>query len=153
MVPDDAGSVREISRVLAPGGLLALSAPAFDAFAGAHDVAVGTLRRYTRGGLESLLKDAGLAVTRTTYANFFLAGPIWILRKVTGAGARGRPREDVRSDFGMAPSSFEEIFFFLLSLEARLIAARARLPFGVTAFALAEKPRQGADAGTSAAGK
>ena len=151
MVPDDARAAREIARVLAPGGAFALSAPAFDALAGAHDVAVGALRRYTTGGLERLLKGAGLAVLRTSYANFFLAGPIGFLRKVTGAKARGVPREDVRSDFGLAPRPFEEIFFFLLSLEARVLALRGRLPFGVSALVLAEKPRQGT--GTSEAGK
>src|SRR5512140_2105371 len=92
MVPDDARAAREIARVLVPGGTLGLSVPAFDAFGGAHDLAVGALRRYTAGGLERLVKDAGLAVVRSTYANFFLAGPIWILRILTGAVARGRPR-------------------------------------------------------------
>jgi SAM-dependent methyltransferase len=152
MVPDDARAAREIARVLGPGGTFALSAPAFDTLAGAHDVAVGALRRYTAGRLEKLLKDAGLAVVRTTYVNFFLAGPIWILRKVTGAKARGRPREEVRSDFGLAPEPLEEVLFLLLSFESWLIA-RLRLPFGVTALVLGEKPRQGAGAGTSAAGK
>jgi SAM-dependent methyltransferase len=150
MVPDDARAAREISRVLEPGGILGLSTPAFGALAGAHDVAVGGLRRYTAGRLERLLKDAGLTVFRATYANFFLAGPIWFLRKVTGARARGRPREDVRSDFGLAPKPLEGILILLLSLEAWLIA-RAPLPFGVTALVLAEKPAQGG--GTSTAGK
>ncbi len=153
MVPDDARAAREIARVLAPGAALAVSAPALDALAGAHDVAVGALRRYRAGDLERLMGDAGLAVIRTTYANFLLAGPIWILRKVTGARARSRLREEVSSDFGLVPKPFEEIFFFLLALEARLIAARVRLPFGVTVLALAEKPRQGAGAAMSEAGK
>jgi len=153
MVPDDARAVREIARVLAPGGTLALSAPAFDALAGAHDVAVGALRRYTEQSLRILLRNAGLSARRTSYANFFLAAPIWFLRKVTGAKARGRPREEVSSDFGLAPRPFEEIFFFLLSLEARLIDARARLPFGVTVFVLAQKPGPGTKTGTSAAAK
>ena len=47
MVPDEGRAVREIARVLAPGGRLVLSSPAFDALSGAHDVAVGGLRRYT----------------------------------------------------------------------------------------------------------
>jgi SAM-dependent methyltransferase len=151
MVPDDARAAREIARVLAPGGALALSAPAFDAFAGAHDVAVGSLRRYTAAGLESLLWNAGLKVRRASYANFLLAGPIWFLRKMTGAMARGRPREEASSDFGLAPKPFEEIFFLCLSFEARVLAAGGRLPFGVSALVLAEKPAQGA--GTSTAGK
>jgi SAM-dependent methyltransferase len=153
MVPDDARAVRETARVLAPGGTFALSAPAFDALAGAHDVAVGALRRYTAPGLKRLLGEEGLVVRRTSYANFFLSAPIWFLRKVTGAKASGRPREEVRSDFGLAPKPFEEVFFFLLSLEARILGLRGRLPFGVSALVLTEKPGQGAGAGTIAAGK
>jgi len=142
MVPDDQAAAREIARVLAPGGALALSAPAFDALAGAHDVAVGALRRYTAPGLKRRLEEAGFEIRRTTYANFFLAVPIWFLRKVTGAMARGRPSTEVTSEFPLSPKPFEEFFFFLLSLEARLVT-RVRLPFGATAFVLAEKPVQG----------
>ena len=142
MVPREEAAARELARVLEVGGTLVISSPAFRALSGAHDRAVGGLRRHTAGGLERLVKDVGLAVVRTTYANFFLAGPIWILRKVTQAMARGRPREEVSSDFGLAPGPFEEIFFFLLSLEARIVR-RGRLPFGTTVLVLAEKPAQG----------
>jgi SAM-dependent methyltransferase len=148
VVPDEARAAHEIARVLAPGGLFALSSPAFDALAGAHDRAVGGLRRHTAARLAALLNGAGLGVVRTSYANFFLAGPIWILRKATGALSRRQASEDVGSDFGLAPAAFDGILFFLLSLEAWIVA-RASLPFGVTIFALAEKPGQG----TSTAGK
>jgi SAM-dependent methyltransferase len=151
MVPDDARAAGEIVRVLAPGGPLVLSAPALDAFAGAHDRAVGGLRRYTARQLENLLENAGLAVRRTTYANFFLAPPIWLLRKVTGFLSRRQTREEVESDFALSPSPFEGIFFFFLSWEARIVR-QGRLPFGVSVFALAGKPGQGAG-GTSVAGK
>ncbi len=142
MVPRQEAALREIARALEEGGTLAISSPAFVALAGAHDVAVSALRRYTAKGLEKLLKDAGLSVIRTSYANLFLAGPIWILRKVTRAKARGRPSTEVASEFPLSPKPFEEIFFFLLSFEARLVA-RVRLPFGSTVFVLAEKPVQG----------
>ena len=143
MVADEKAAVEEVARVLAPGGTCVLSSPAFRALAGAHDRAVGGLRRHTAPGLAALLGEAGLSVTRTTYANFFLAGPIWMLRKATGALSRRRPSEDVSSDFGLAPAPFEEILFSFLSLEARIIA-RARLPFGVSVFVAATKPGQGA---------
>ena len=142
MVPDDGAAARELARVLDSGGTLAISAPAFDALAGAHDRAVGGLRRYTAPGLKRRLEEAGLGVRRTTYANFFLAVPIWFLRKVTGAMARGRPSTEVVSEFSLSPKLFEEIFFFLLSFEARIIS-RARLPFGSTVLVLSEKPVQG----------
>lgn len=142
IVPREEAAARELARVLELGGALVLSSPAFRMLSGAHDRAVGGLRRHTAPELKRRLEEAGLEVRRTTYANFFLAVPIWFLRKVTGAMARGRPREDARSDFGIAPSSFKEIFFYLLSLEARVVA-RGRLPFGVTVLVLAEKPAQG----------
>jgi SAM-dependent methyltransferase len=139
MVADDRAAASEIARVLAPGATLVLSSPAFRAFAGAHDRAVGGLRRYTAPGLEALLSGAGFRVARTTYANFFLAPAIWIVRLVTGAASRRRPAGEAASEFGLSPSPFEEIFFLLLSLEARIVA-RARLPFGTSVFALAAKP-------------
>ena len=146
MVKDDARAARELARVLAPGGVLVVSSPAFEALRGAHDVAVGGLRRYRTRDLENLLEKAGLRLLFATYANFFLAVPIFLLRTVTGALARGRPREDVESEFALAQGPFEGILFSLLSLEARLVGRGARLPFGVSAFALAEKPAQGTSA-------
>lgn len=143
MVPDERKAAGEIARVLSPGGILVLSSPAFRALAGAHDRAVGGLRRHTAPDLAALLGEAGLRVARTTYANFFLAGPIWVLRKVTGALSRRRASGEVSSEFALSPAPFEEILFSLLSLEARIVA-RSRLPFGVSVFVSARKPGRGA---------
>jgi SAM-dependent methyltransferase len=142
MVPDEKSAVEEIARVLAPGGTVVLSSPAFRALAGAHDRAVGGLRRYTAPGLEFLCEGAGLRISRSTYANFFLAGPIWVLRKATRALWRRRPSEDVSSDFGLAPSPLGGILFSFLSFEARIVA-HGRLPFGVSVFVAAARPDQG----------
>jgi SAM-dependent methyltransferase len=142
MVPREQAAARELGRVLEVGGSLVISSPAFRALTGAHDRAVGGLRRYTAPELERLLAGAGLRVSRSTYANFFLSGPIWVIRKVTWALSRRRPTEAVSSEFALSPEPFSGVFFFLLLLEARILA-RARLPFGTTAFVLAEKPVQG----------
>jgi len=150
MVPDDARAAREIARVLGPGGEILVSSPAFESLRGAHDAAVGTLRRYRR---------AGLVAGRSTYANFFLALPIYFLRRWSRARTADRPREEASSDFSLAPSSFEGILSFFLSFESALVERGVRLPFGVTAFVLASKPAQRAAAGavgaagTSVAGK
>jgi SAM-dependent methyltransferase len=142
VVPDEKRAVGEIARALTPGGTIVLSSPAFRALAGAHDRAVGGLRRYTAPGLESLFEGAGLRITRSTYANFLLAGPIWVLRKATAALSRRRPTGDVASDFGLVPAPFDGVLFSLLSLEARIVA-HGRLPFGVSVFVSAVKPDQG----------
>jgi SAM-dependent methyltransferase len=146
MVPREEAAARELARVLEVGGTLVISSPAFRALSGAHDRAVGGLRRHTVPELERLLAGAGLRVSRSTYANFFLSGPIWVIRKLTGALSRRRAADAVSSEFALSPKPFSEIFFFLLLLEAHILA-RARLPFGATAFVLAEKPVQGTSAG------
>jgi SAM-dependent methyltransferase len=142
MVPREEAAARELARVVEAGGILVISSPAFRALAGAHDRAVGGLRRHTAPELERLVEGAGLRVVRSTYANVFLSAPIALARMLTRALSRNRPAEEVPSEFGLSPKPFEEFFFFLLSLEARIVA-RARLPFGTTAFVLAEKPAQG----------
>lgn len=63
-VVDDVAAAREIARVLASGGALAITVPAGAARFGAADRAAGHRRRYDAAALERLLGDAGLGVER-----------------------------------------------------------------------------------------
>jgi len=71
-IKDDAQAVRELARVLKPGGLMLVKTPALRILWGAHDEAVHSRHRYTRGELEGLLESAGLTLVRSTYANSLL---------------------------------------------------------------------------------
>src|SRR5262245_27561020 len=51
-VKSDDHAVRELARVLRPGGLMLLKVPALKVLWGAHDEAVHSRHRYTRGELE-----------------------------------------------------------------------------------------------------
>jgi SAM-dependent methyltransferase len=55
-------ALREIARVLAPGGVIALTVPAGPGRMGAADRAAGHARRYDRAMLVALIEDAGLRV-------------------------------------------------------------------------------------------
>jgi len=133
-VGDDARAVRELARVLAPGGLLFVRTPALAALRRAHDDAVHGARRHSRGELRALLDGAGLRVERLSYCNTLLL-PMIALR---AAVDRTRPARQ-GSDLEELPAPVEALLGGALALEARLLR-RVDLPLGASLIALASKP-------------
>jgi SAM-dependent methyltransferase len=131
-VEDDRAAVREFARVLRPGGLLLLRVPALKMLWGAHDEAVHSRHRYTRGEVRRLLEGEGLDVVRLTYANTLLF-PVVAVRRTLD-----RLLHRHGSDVGFLPAPMEWTFRHLLGLEARLVR-RLSLPVGASVFALARK--------------
>jgi SAM-dependent methyltransferase len=132
-VTDDRAAIREMIRVLRPGGLLLLRVPALRALWGAHDEAVQSRHRYTRTEVVRLLADAGLEVRRATYANCFLLPLLAVRRTLDRLTLR------TGSDVEFLPPAVDRFFRGLLLLEARLIRSIS-LPLGASVFALAHKP-------------
>lgn len=134
-VPDDAAAVRELARVVKPGGALLLFEPAFPALRREHDKTVHSLHRYRRSGLASLAVRAGLRVERTTYAYSFLAPPAAALALTDRV--RNRPAGATDSD--VERRSLDRVFAPLASLEARRLR-RGAVPFGSSVIVLASRP-------------
>ncbi len=132
-ISDDGAAVAELARVLRPGGLLLVRVPALKLLWGAHDEAVHSRHRYTRGEVERLLRTSGLQILRSSYANFFLF-PLLATRRTVDR-LTGRHGSDVQ----LLPPPLEWAFRQLLRLESRLIA-RVSLPVGASVVALARKP-------------
>jgi SAM-dependent methyltransferase len=133
--PDDRGSMKEAARVLAPGGTLICTVPAFMALWSPHDDAFHHLRRYTRGELKEKLAQS-LAVERVSYYSMFIAPPLWLFRKTRALLGRGK---QATSDFNVRiPRPIEWCLAGMMGLEAQLLRA-VDLPFGVSLISVAKK--------------
>jgi len=89
-VPNDAAALTEVARVLRPGGIIAVTVPAWlpERICWAlsteyHEVPGGHVRIYTRVELEAKLARAGLHVGRHHYAHG-LHSPYWWLKCAVG---------------------------------------------------------------------
>jgi SAM-dependent methyltransferase len=134
-VPDDVGALREIHRVLVPGGFILLQVAAFRALWSAHDVATLTRHRYTRDELAEKVKCAGFDIVRITYRNTLLS-PLAVLVKLL---RRPRANTATKSDLVVLPRLVNQGLFLLLAFE-NYVARRVNLPIGVSIFCVARKP-------------
>jgi SAM-dependent methyltransferase len=120
---DDAGALRELRRVAAPGARLLLTVPAYRWLWSAHDDSHEHRRRYTRPELVARVRAAGWAPLVATYFNTLLLGPIALARRLPGNG---------RSDYDRSPAWLNTALERPLRLEAELIRRGVQLPAGVS---------------------
>lgn len=137
-------AVAELDRVLAPGGLLLASVPAYQWAWSDHDVDNGHHRRYTRRRAVAALERAGLRVERSTYA-FAGVFPFFAGERLLRRAKQGLRRSaasgpvDVVAVPQLSPRT-ERMMLALSRLDERLLARRD-LPFGSSVFLAAVKPR------------
>ncbi len=132
---DDAKALREMHRVLKPGGRLIMNVAAFDFLRGSHDAATNMARRYTRPRLTTLLQSAGFTVGSMSYWNMTLMPAVAAVRRAS----RGRAQQpDVRSDLAPLWSPLNAALSLLVRAELAL-SRRFPLPFGTSLFAVASK--------------
>jgi glycosyltransferase involved in cell wall biosynthesis len=124
-VSDDAAAVRVIARLLKPGGKAVLIVPSHAWLYGSLDRHLDHFRRYTRETFIPLLEHAGLKPLESRYLNP-VAVPGWFIN--------GRIfRRKIIPNFQL--SLFDRLTFLVR------FCARFSWPFGLSLFAVAEKPR------------
>lgn len=135
-VAGDERALRELWRVLRPGGWLCLRVPAFDRLRRSHDRRVYTRHRYGRAELRHKLQLARFEVVRLTYAGLLLL-PLALVQSFIER--IHPPASPDGADLRMPPAWLNRLLRASLEWEAPW-AARGAVPFGLSLFALARKP-------------
>ena len=133
----DEQAMREMYRVLKPGGLAFVRCAAYEWMKSGHDAALDTQRRYTLPELSAKLERAGFTVLRQTYANSLLF-PVAALRRLV---LKRLGLADSGSDVKPLPPSLSWLNWLLqqaLWLEASWLSW-STLPFGLSTICIARK--------------
>lgn len=132
-IKDDLKALKELHRVLKPGGILILRLPAFEFLRGAHDVIVETRHRYQAAEVKLKLLGAGFIVEKITYANMILCLPLFLKRSLERL-----LHTKAKSDISPLPVILNGLFYIILSFENRLLKY-VNLPFGSSVVAVGRK--------------
>lgn len=133
-VEDDRGAVREIARVLRPGGVLIASVPAYQFLWSEHDTALHHKRRYVAPDVARLLASGGLEVVKSTY---LLTG-LFPLAATMRLAAKARPGAKASAGLPPVPQWANRALVGFQAAELAM-ARRLNLPFGLSVVAVARR--------------
>lgn len=145
-LPDDGRVLRDLRAMLAPNGALVLTVPANKALWSYFDEVSHHVRRYEQSELRQRLEENGFRVEYLSPFMMSIYPLVWINRKLASRlKARGEQQDEAhRSDtlseqeLSIIPG-VNEILAWVLGVEARLVYAGRRLPFGTSLIAVARR--------------
>jgi SAM-dependent methyltransferase len=139
-------AVREMWRVLAPGGLALVNVAALDLLHGSHSALTMEVRRYTPTRLTALLSGAGFTVSRVTFTNM-ATFPLTLAVRLRDRWS-GRAAEASDADLQVPPAPVNALLSMAVGLDGALLRVM-NLPIGSSLMCLARKNETGSALGRS----
>lgn len=130
---DDRAALRELQRVLTPGGRLILTVPALPWLWSYRDEAAGHLRRYTRAELLTVLRESGFSVQKIRYFQFWLLPLLLLTRWLARRQPAWRETEDL-------PAPAVNRLLTWLTLSEVWLSRWVAWPCGSSLAALCQRP-------------
>lgn len=128
---DDKKALKEWKRVVEKGGYLFISVPAYQWLFSSHDKQMMHYRRYNKGQLLQLVKEAGFKPVFSSYF-FMFTFPLFVLQRIIS--------KTTKKSFGyiQLPTIINNFFILLGKIEKWLMKYMS-LPFGSSILLLAKK--------------
>ncbi|HEV2982717.1 MAG TPA: methyltransferase domain-containing protein [Solirubrobacteraceae bacterium] len=130
---DDVGALRELRRVVSPGGALLVTVPAYQWLWSGHDEVNHHQRRYTAGTLRRAAEQAGWQQVRSTHFNSLLL-PVAVALRVLDRFSHKTTESSL--DLWVPPAPLNWLLERPLLLEAALIGRGGRIPAGLSLLAV-----------------
>jgi SAM-dependent methyltransferase len=137
-VEEDAAAMREMARIVRPGGAVVLTVAALEVLRGDHAEVWREVRRYTRDSATRLIESAGLRPERV---DFLFASLFPLMLAVRSLQRSLRSMRPLRADTDIAvpAAPLNAALTWLVNGEAAL-ARRIPMPIGSSLLVVARKP-------------
>lgn len=137
VVDDDRAALREMARVVRPGGRIVLTVAAFDALSGDHAELWNERRRYTPGTVLALTENAGLRIERIAFA-FASLFPLMLTVRAAQRLIRPWRAAPSHSDIDVPWKPLNTALMRVLDIEAS-VARHVPMPIGTSLIVVGEK--------------
>jgi SAM-dependent methyltransferase len=144
-------TLRELQRVLRPGGVLVTVEPAYQWLFGEADVLDHAECRFTAPQLGRHLRQAGFGVRELGYFNTHLAPAIIGMRLLRRLWVRVWPWAEASAEFGKSSGALNRLLEAIFGSEKQRVL-RGGYSFGISIIAIGEKRSAGSDSAADPGG-
>jgi len=132
---DEHRAIREMVRVLSPGGLLVIRTAALDVLRSNHSTFTHERQRFTRRRLMDVVSKEGIRILRCTYANSLLLPVALAKFRLLEPLSRSRPTSGIQA----IPPWLNRLLYGLLRTEAAWLGTGRDLPLGQSLLLIGER--------------